>query len=230
LQPDSGIVRAGGVALVLAAVAFMAVFGYLAATFHYPEVLDGPAVTVLPNLLATGATGRAVWALYAFLPLLWIPAGVGAFHAYRRESEGSMRVAMQFALVSSVAMMLGLLRWPSIHWELARAYASATPDQRPVLDAIFLGLNRYLGNYIGEFLGECCINLFFLLTALAILRTGRSRFVAWLGILSALAGFVAMFRNVTDAVSIVSEVNNYLLPIWMIVLGVTLLRHRPQPA
>ena len=36
-----------------------------------PATLDGPADTVLPRLLATGAAGRAVWALYAFLPLLF---------------------------------------------------------------------------------------------------------------------------------------------------------------
>ena len=34
-----------------------------------------------------------------------------------------MRVAMLFAALSSVAMILGLARWPSIHWELAQAYA-----------------------------------------------------------------------------------------------------------
>jgi len=58
-------VRAGGWSLILGAVAFMAVFSYLAARFDYPAILDGPAETVLPHLLATGSTGRAVWALYA---------------------------------------------------------------------------------------------------------------------------------------------------------------------
>jgi hypothetical protein len=38
---------------------------------------------------------------------------------------------------------------------------------------------------------------------------------------------VGMFRNVTTAVAVVAEVNNYLLPLWMIVFGITLLRSRP---
>ena len=33
-----------------------------------------------------------------------------------------------------------------------------------------------------------------------------------------------MFRNITLAVAPVSAVNNYLLPLWMIVFGVVLLR------
>ncbi len=33
-----------------------------------------------------------------------------------------------------------------------------------------------------------------------------------------------MFRNVTVAVAPVSAINNYLLPLWMIVFGVVLFR------
>ena len=39
-------VRAGGLALVVGAIAFMAVFGYLADRFDYPDVLDGRADVV----------------------------------------------------------------------------------------------------------------------------------------------------------------------------------------
>src|SRR5437867_13342645 len=59
-------------------------------------------------------------------------------------------------------------------WELAKAYQVATAEQREVLDAVFTGLNRYLGNYIGEFLGELSISIFFLLAAVAMLRTGST--------------------------------------------------------
>jgi hypothetical protein len=33
------------------------------------------------------------------------------------------------------------------------------------------------------------------------------------------AGLVGMFRNVTDVVAPIASVNNYLLPLWMIVTG-----------
>src|SRR2546427_13006490 len=77
-------VRVGGLALVFGAIAFMAVSSFLAARFDYPAILDGPADTVLPRLLATGTARRAAWALDGFLPLLWLPAGVGAYCALRR--------------------------------------------------------------------------------------------------------------------------------------------------
>ncbi|HEX9936128.1 MAG TPA: DUF4386 family protein [Longimicrobium sp.] len=218
--------RVGGAALIAGALAFVAVFSYLAARFGYPEVLDGTAPDVLPRLLATGTGGRLAWALYAFLPLVWIPAGVGAFHALRHVREGAMRVAMLFAALSAVAMVLGLARWPSIHWELAQSYAAGGAGERTVLAAMFAGLNAYLGNYIGEFLGELSFSMFFLLSAAAMLhpRSGFPRWMGFLGLFTGVLGLTGMFRNVTAAVDVVAEINNYLLPAWMIVFGIGLLR------
>lgn len=223
------IIRVGGVSLILAAVAFLGVFAYLAARFNYPEVLDGRAEDVLPALLRTGDAGRAAWAIYALLPLFWIPASVGAFHALRARSEGAMRAAMLFASVSSVAMVLGLMRWPSFHWALARDWA-AEPGARAALNAVFDASNLYLGNYIGEFLGELSFSIFFLLSAFAMLQRGSGfpRWMASLGLATGVAGLIGMFRNVTGAVDAVADWNNYLLPAWMIVFGIGLLRYGRQ--
>ena len=222
------IVRIGGMFLIGGALAFMGVFAFLAARFNYPQVLDGNAAEVLPSLLATGTTGRAVWAIYGFLPLIWIPAGVGAFHALRRVREGSMRVAMLFALVSAVSMMTGLLRWPSIHWTLAQPYAAGSEADRTAIGVAFAGLNSFLGNYIGEFLGELSFSLFFLLSGLAMLAQGAQfpRWLGYLGVLTAAGGMIGMFRNVSSVVDPIAVVNNYLLPLWMIIFGVALIRHR----
>ena len=222
-------VRAGGVALIVGAVAFMAVFAWLAARFDYPAILDGDAATVLPRLRATGGAGRAAWALYALLPLCWLPAGVGAYYALRRSHPGAMLLALQCAVVSAVAMMLGLMRWPSIHWMLAETWTRAEGSERTALAAVFSGLNSYLGNYIGVFLGELGFSAFFLLSAWALLRSRAAP--AWVGVAglaTGAAGLVGMFRNVTDAVAPVAEANNYLLPVWMIIFGVVLLRMRGE--
>ncbi|PYP97981.1 MAG: hypothetical protein DMD34_03035, partial [Gemmatimonadetes bacterium] len=192
---------------------------------------DGPANTVLPRLLATGTAGRAAWALYGFLPLIWLPAGVGAYCALRRFSPGAMLLAMQWAALAAISMMLGLMRWPSVHWYLAQLQPTATAEQQQVIAAVFDGLNTYLGNYIGEFLGELSFNMFFLLSSWTLWRfRATPRWVAVVGLAVACAGFVGMFRNVSAVVAPVAAINNYLLPLWMIVFGVVLLRHRlPDP-
>lgn len=226
-----GAARVGGAALILAALLFVAVFGMLASSFGYPDVLDGAAADVLPRLLALGESGRAVWALYAVIPLLLVPAGAGASVALGRYSRGAVRAAESFATLAALSMMLGLMRWPSIHWELARAHAQAGIAERHTIGAVFRGLNLYLGNYVGEFLGELCLNLFFLLTAWALIRRGgRGRWMGFSGVAVAVVGLVAMFRNITPAVAAISEVENLLLPLWMLAFGVTLvvMRHRPE--
>jgi hypothetical protein len=54
---DRGVSRtilAGGIALIGGGLAFLGVFAYLAATFNYPEILDGSAQDVLPALWPPG--------------------------------------------------------------------------------------------------------------------------------------------------------------------------------
>jgi hypothetical protein len=225
------VIRFGGLCLAGGALAFIAVFTYLAAHFHYPEVLDGPAATVLPNLLATGQQGRIIWAIYALLPLIWLPAGVAAYEALGPVQRGAMRLALQFAVVAAVAMMLGLMRWPSIHWHLALAFEHAAPPEQAVIAAVFDGLNTYLGNYIGEFLGELSFSVFFLLTSIVWLQSRRpSRWIGWLGLVTALAGLIGMFRNIIATLAPIAALNNYLLPAFMIVLGITLARWQTSDA
>jgi len=229
---ERGVVFAGGLALVLGALGFLGVFAYLAARFQYPDVLDGKVADVLPALLATGDAGRAAWAFYAVLPLIWLPAAVGAFEALRGRAAGWMRLALLFGVVAAVSMMLGLMRWPSIHWELARAWASADASERVVLGAVFDGLNRYLGNFIGEFLGELCVSMYFILSAVGLSRRPDApRFLGWWGFATGVLGLVGLWRNVTPAVDFVAEVNNYLLPLWMLGFGgwLILLARRERP-
>ena len=225
------IIRFGGLCLAGGAVAFLVVFSYLAARFNYPDVLEGPAATVLPSLLATGQAGRFAWAVYALLPLIWLPAGVAAYEALAPVRRGAMRLALLFAVVAALAMMLGLMRWPSVHWHLALAFAQAAPPEQAVLAAVFDGLNTYLGNYIGEFLGELCFSAFFLLTSIVWLKSPRPhKWIGWVGVATAVLGMVGMFRNVTGAVAPIAALNNYLLPAFMIILGVALVRWPAPPS
>ena len=71
-SPESIAPRLAGATYVAASVGFLIVFSWLASHFGYPDVLDLPAADVLPRLLSLGGAGRAVWAVYAVLPLMLI--------------------------------------------------------------------------------------------------------------------------------------------------------------
>jgi hypothetical protein len=93
------------------------------------------------------------------------------------------------------------------------------------IDAVFSGLNVYLGNFIGEFLGELALNAFFILSGVALIRGGR-KWVGYGGLAVGAIGLVAAFRNVTPAVGLIADANNYVLPLWLVTMGVVLLRKR----
>jgi hypothetical protein len=220
-------IKVGGWTVIFATILYIGVFIYLGINFNYPEVIEGDAKTVLPNLIAMGSFGRFVWALYAFLPLAWIPVAVGAFQALKKECEGSMRIGMSLMIIAAFSMMLGLMRWPSIHWYLGMVFEKATASQKEVIDVIFRGLNLYLGNYVGEFLGELCLNIFFIIVGYAMLKSPR--FPRWMGYFGFVVGcilLVTMFRNVFDFANTLQDIINkiFLFPIWLIVLGVGLIR------
>jgi len=225
MNPDRKMIIFGGASFIVAALAFVLVFGYLAANFNYPDILDGTAAEVLPRLREGGSTMRAVWAIYAFLPLLLVPGAVGAWSACS-SSRARMTLALVVASLGALAMCLGLMRWPTLHWALAEAYSHSGAETRGGLDAVFSGMNLYLGNYIGEFLGETMLAAFFLLTGMSLLKEPRwPKWLGWTGVGFALLFLIGAFRNVTTAVQVVADVNNALLPLWLFVLGAALIWH-----
>jgi hypothetical protein len=139
--------------------------------------------------------------------------------------RGAMLLALVFAVVAALALMLGLMRWPSVHWHLALAYEHTGPPEQAIISSIFDGLNTYLGNYLGEFLGELSFSAFFLFTSIVWLQAPRTAsWIGWVGVATAAFGFAGMFRNVTDVVAPIAALNNYLLPAFMIILGIALVR------
>jgi hypothetical protein len=219
------MIAAGGFSLIAGAVAFVLVFSYLASKFEYPGILDGSAAEVLPRLRAGGSNMRAIWAIYAFLPLFLVPGAVGAYFSCPA-SRSRMTVALIVASLGALAMCLGLMRWPSIHWALADSYARSGAATQGSIEAIFAGLNLYLGNYIGEFLGETCLAAFFLLAGFSMLDERQfPKWIGWCGVACALLFLVGAFRNTLPAVQPVADVNNALLPAWMVVLGWSLIRY-----
>lgn len=215
--------RVAGWSLILAAVGFIVAFSYLAARFGYPEVLDGQPADVLPSLLGLGGMGRIVWGVYAILPLLLIPASLAGYELLAARSPRVMRAARAAGVIAAIAMFLGLVRWPTLQWELAESWLSASAIDRASIAERFTALNLYLGNFTGELVGEIALNSFFALIGIAMLREGR-RVAGFAGMVAGAIGLVAALRNVTGVVAPVAAIDNVVLPIWLIALGVLLLR------
>lgn len=220
--------RLGGATYIAASVGFLIVFSWLAAQFGYPDVLDQPAAEVLPKLLALGGSGRAVWIIYAILPLTLIGASVGASDALRHpdgRNASALRLGVLLQVVAAIAMTLGLARWSTAQWVLAEAWPMADAAQQQTLTVVFDALNAYLGNAIGEFVGELALYASFAAFAVALWRVD-GRKMAVLGAVTAAFGLIGMFRNITPAVQLAADVTNLLLPLFLIAFGIAVMRTR----
>jgi hypothetical protein len=220
-----------GITVIATSLGFVAVFGYLAGTFGYPDVLDSEAAAVLPALSAGGPKLRWTWALYAALPSGVALTAILAHPLFRRSSESAARLGVVSAVLSAVAMTAGLARWPTIHHALAQRFAHAGNEERALLSTLFDASNLYLGNVTGEFIGEVTLSIWFATSSLALLRGAISwRWPGHLGLFTAASMIIGSFRNVTPLVDPVSALNDNLLPVWLVVLGVALLFAKAKEA
>lgn len=215
MKNPSRSLRLAGLLLTGGAIGFFVVFVTLAARLGYPEMLDHPASEVLPALLAGGPSIRAVWAIYALLPLA-IAASAWLASGQLGLSARLDRLTRAAGLLAGLAMTIGLARWSTLQWSLAEQWA-LDPSSHDAVVRTFDLANLVLGNGIGELLGELAIGAWF--AGLGYAHSDR-----WVGkatlVLAALM-LVGSLRNLTPIVQPATDVTNNLLPIVMIWLGLT---------
>ncbi|WP_224372862.1 DUF4386 family protein [Hyalangium versicolor] len=219
--------RVGAIALVLGAAGFVLVFFYLHAAFDYPAILSHGAGEVLPRLAAGGATLRAAWLLYSALPLTLLFAGIASMPLLEDGSgRGLARLGAAAAVLAAVTMMLGLLRWPSIHDALASSWASASADHRELLGTLFDAANRYLGNLLGELLGELSLAGWFACIGFALWRS-EQRTGGALVLSAAAIVAIGALRQLTSVVAPIAEVGNVVLPLGLFLIAGFMFRTSP---
>jgi hypothetical protein len=65
---------------------------------------------------------------------------------------------------------------------------------------------------------------FVVLSGVALIHAGR-RWSGYGGVTAGVVGLIAALRYATAAVLSIAALDNYVLPLWLIALGVILLRH-----
>jgi Domain of unknown function (DUF4386) len=216
--------RFAGLSLIVTSLGFVVVFAYLARHFGYPEVLRGSAAQVLPVLVAGGSKLRAVWAVYALLPIGLAVAARLLRPLLFAAGERAANWGTFAGSASAVAMMLGLARWPTLNHELGARYLTAPPAQQQRLATWFDAGNLVLGNALGELCGELLLSAWFLALGLALVRGSRAwRLTGYFALFTALSMVAGSLRNLTHAVAPLAVFDNTLLPVFLVTLGCVLL-------
>ncbi len=199
----------------------------LGAAIGWPASLDLPAAQILPLITQQQDAVRFGYLVYLFYSVIFFPT-IAALGIALGENA-TTRLAAQFALISSLARSIGILRWLTAMPALAGLAVSNDPQTTQM---IYAAINGY-GGGIGELLG---VSLFGMIAIALISKRifETDTLPKWLGVFGLIAaGALVLPWLEVFGINLgpVISVSVAVVQLWFLAVGVTLMR-RPhqQPA
>ena len=198
----------------------------LGAAVNWPASLSDPASIALPRLAENEGAVRFGYAVYLLYSVLFAVAITLLARLVERDlTTGMRRLIIGFAVASTVARSIGIVRWLGLMPELAEAYGSAGDEsERFAVGQVYEALNSF-GGTIGEVLG---VGLFAAI-AIGLLSVGLLRSPAvprWIAVWSVIAA-LAVAVNAVELFGIdpgpVSTVTVTVVQFWFMATGLWLL-------
>lgn len=199
----------------------------LGAAIGWPASLDDPAAIALPQLVEQESAVRFGYLAYLAYSVLFLPVAVWTTRVLTGGADNPLvRAAIGFAIASTLARCIGILRWLVAMPDLAQAYGSA-PDEatRQVLAVQYDTLNNF-GGGIGEVLG---VSLFAALWLLLTLVAAIPAVPAWLrvsGLGAAALLAVPLLELAGLDIGPLMTVDTTALQLWFLATAVALFRRR----
>jgi hypothetical protein len=219
--------RTAGALAIVHALMFFIPLGVLGAAIGWPANLDLPASHNLPLMQSHAAQVGLGYSVYLLYSLLFFPVMllIGRAVAGRDELPLWLKLSAGFALLSTLARCLGILRWLTVMPMLAREYQSADAAGRSVISMVYSAFNAYAGG-VGEILGV------FLLAATSIAFLAAALWKAtgvprWLSVMAWATSLGLFFLSMElfglDLSAFIAPFS-ILYMVWMVCLGVFLVR------
>ncbi len=214
-------------------------YALLIANFDYPDILREPAAAVLTQFQAGGATLIYTWLAFAWVGLPLMFGTVMLKRVLEAEGHPLLETATTLGLVGLVLAVIGLTRWVFVVPVLARLYTDPGSSEalRSAALVTFQVVHQYGGVVIGEHISQFMTVLWMALISGIMLRSALFQaWQGWLGLVAALVYFLGQSELLATVIPGFPEVpaagliGSLLWLLWMIVLGVALLRSRPAEA
>jgi len=208
----------------------------LGAAINWPDSLDYPASQLLPELIEQEGAVRFGYIAYLIYSILFV---VSMFMLTKLSSGKAMAamfgIILAFAVASTTARSIGIVRWLVPMPQLAESWNSAATDQeRYAISVTYDSLNLFggtvdslnlFGGTVGEVLG---VSIFAALSLLAIsiafLRDGLPK---WIGIFG-LVSVAALLATTTELMgfepdTFVLVFGTTAIQLWFLAVGLWLL-------
>lgn len=223
----SSIHRSAGYLAIFHALLFFVPLGVLGAAIGWPANLDLPASHNLPLMLTQAASIKLGYSVYLLYSLLFFPVMLLISRAISGQDELPLllKLAVGFALLSTLARCLGIVRWLTVMPVLASQYQAADPAGQSHISTVYTAFNAYAGG-VGEILGVFLLaatSVAFLAAALWA-KVGMPRWLAAMAWATALGLFFLALELFGLNLSAFIAPFSILYMVWMVCLGIYLIR------
>ena len=227
--------RLTGALFIIGAVLVNIPYTLLIMNFDYPDILREPTGHILTRFQEGGTGLIFTWLAFAWagIPLLF--AIVLLQKILERENTPYLLFGTVAGVIGAIAQMTGLLRWTFVVPVLAKTYTdpSASDIAKESAVIVFQAVHQYGGVIVGEHIGQAFSIFWMFIISLAIFKSNIfKRWLAWFGFLASgvyLLAQTELFASVIPDFPVVPEaglIGSLLWLIWMIVLGVFLMRSK----
>ena len=226
-----------GIFFIVGAILVNIPYTLLIMNFDYPDILRQPAGEILTRFQAGGNSLIYTWLAFAWVGLPMLFGALLLKRVLEKENSPFLETATTIGVIGFIVQVVGLLRWVFVIPVLARLFTDPTTDSvtKAAIPAVFIAVHQYGGVILGEHLGQFLIIIWMSIISGIIYKSKIfSKWVAWLGWFASAVYILAqteLFATAIPTFPVIDWAGLYgslLWLVWMIVLGVYLVKYKEQ--
>ena len=229
--------KLAGIFFIVGAVLVNIPYTLLIMNFDYPDILRLPTAEILTRFNAGGDALIYTWLAFAWVGLPMLFGAILLKRILEKENSPFLETATTIGVIGFIVQVIGLLRWVFVIPVLTRLFTDPTTDSvtKAAIPAVFIAVHQYGGVILGEHLGQFLIIIWMSIISGIIYKSKFfSKWVAWLGWFASAVYILAqteLFATAIPTFPVIDWAGLYgslLWLVWMIVLGVYLVKYKEQ--
>ncbi len=224
-----------GILFIVGALLINIPYTLLIMNFEYPDILREPTGYILMQYQMGGTELLLTWFAFAWVGLPILFAILMLQKILNREDTPYLIIGTIAGAIGGIAQIIGILRWTFVVPILARIYSdpNASMSTKETVIIVFQAVHQFGGVLLGEHIGQIFTIIWIVLVSFAILRSPLFKpWLAWLGFVASGVYILAqteLLATVIPNFPVVPEaglIGSLLWLVWMILLGLFLVRNR----
>ena len=227
--------KLAGIFFIVGALLVNIPYTLLIMNFDYPDILRQPTAEIFTKFQAGGDTLIYTWLAFAWVGLPMLFGAIMLKQILSDEHAPFLETATTLGVIGFIVQVVGLLRWVFVVPALARLYTDPAADSatQAAVAAVFTAVHQYGGVILGEHMGQFLIILWMSMISGIMYKSKMfSKWVAVLGWVASAIYILAQTELLATAIPTVPVIDwaglvgSLLWLVWMIVIGVYLVKYK----